>query len=328
MKMEKNVTSTKEVKMLRDFTKSNKEYIKKNKFILLGVTLFLIVGIIIWSIFGLNTNFEMSNHNEFSIKAGADKSVYSEVAQEAKEAINSLGGNYQGYQIFGEGDNTEIVIKYLDKLSLQDVEELNNTLVKELKINLEDISAHVEIEPTFNKLNYVYTASAILLIIVLASLFAYYRYNGASALSIILACILGTLSYICISAILRLSIGASYLAMLVILNVVIVYFANLIFENIRKSNWLGNNNYSMAIKSALQETKSNISLFSIAIMLIGVLFVLFAPALLKYVSINIMFISVVALAAAWYVVPFTWSLLITSSRKKEYKVKATKDENK
>ena len=71
----------------RDFAKSNKEYFSKNKVTLISVALFLIVGIIIWSIFGLNTNFEMSNHNEFSIKAGADKSVYSEVAQEAKEAI-------------------------------------------------------------------------------------------------------------------------------------------------------------------------------------------------------------------------------------------------
>ena len=80
MKMEKNVTSTKEVKMLRDFTKSNKDYISKNKLPLMCVTLFLILGIVLFAIFGLNGNFELNGYNEFTIKAGADKSSYSKYA--------------------------------------------------------------------------------------------------------------------------------------------------------------------------------------------------------------------------------------------------------
>ena len=43
----------------------------------------------------------------------------------------------------------------------------------------------------------------------------------------------------------------------------------------------------------------------------GLLFVIAAPLALKYVSLNIMFIAVVALATAWYVVPFFWSIFIS-----------------
>jgi len=61
-------------------------------------------------------------------------------------------------------------------------------------------------------------------------------------------------------------------------------------------------------------------------MAIGMLLVLFATTSIKYVSLNILFMAVILLASAWYVVPFVWSALITLCKVKVYKVKATKVE--
>ena len=66
--MAKNATSTKEVKMLnRDFTKSNKNYFSKNKIWLISLITFLVVGILVAVIFGMNTNFELKGHYEFTV---------------------------------------------------------------------------------------------------------------------------------------------------------------------------------------------------------------------------------------------------------------------
>lgn len=324
--MVKNVTSTKEVKMLRDFSKSNKDYISKNKIPLICVSIFLIVGIVLWAVLGLNGNFEFKGYNEFSIKAGADTSSYSEVCDKVEDVVNAYGANYDGFQILGEGDNTELIIRYTSNLTNEEKAKVNSELVETLTISAENISEHVFVKPVVSTLDYVYTMSAILLLVVIASIFAYNRYNGASALTIILSCLIGSLGFISINAILRLSIGMSFFAMLVILNTIITYFAFNIFESMKKSNWLGNNDYATALKSSIQDTKFRISIFSIAIMVIGVLFVVAAPLTLKYISLNIMFMSVVVLATAWSVIPFIWSVLITSSRKKEYKVKATNED--
>jgi len=309
--------------MLRDFTKSNKHYFTKNKFALIGVVVFLIVGIVLWAVLGLNGNFEISGCSEFTIKAGADKSAYSNIYAQAEKTVNNYGGKYFTYQIIGEGENTEIIIRYYNKLSTENQTKVNAELASELELSLDRISSHVQVKPVATSLDYVYTISAILILVVIASLFAYFRYNGASSLSIVFACLIGSLGFISVSSILRLSVGMSYFAMLVILNLLITYLAINLFESIHQENWLGNNDYATALKSALKNTRLRTLLLSVGVMILGILFVVAAPSALKYVSLNIMFMSVIMLAVAWYVIPFAWSVLITTSRKKEYRVKAT-----
>lgn len=312
--------------MVRDFTKSNKDYFAKNRVGIIGVSVFLIIGIIICALFGLNGNFEISGYNEFSIKPGANTDNYSTICNTAEDIVNAYGGEFEAYQISAEGENTEIVIKYSNTLTSENQAKLNAELQEALSIDANQITEHVVVKPIVEDLDFVYTLTAILILLVVASLFAYFRYNGASAITIILACLISSLTFISINSILRLTVGMSFFAMMVILNAIVIYFAINIFESMRKENWLGNNESATALKSAIKETKTRISIFSVAIMLLGVLFVVTAPVAMKYVSLNIMFMSVVVLAAAWYVIPFIWSTLITSSRKKEYKVKATKEE--
>ena len=309
--------------MLRDFTKSNKEYLYKNRVGIICVSLLLIVGIILLSIFGMNGNFEINGYTEFSIRAGEDSSLYSVVVNTAKDVVNSYNADYDGYSIFGEGENTEIVIRYTDKISIENQIKINEQLEKELNFV---VTSHNFVEPIVRDIDYVYTAATILLLLLIATLFAYFRYNGASALSLIFSCFVATLGFISIGTILRLSIGLNYFAMLVALNVIVMYFAFNIFESIRSSSLLGNKDYAIALKSAIKDTKLRVSLISIAIMVIGVLFVVAAPLAIKYVSLNIMFMSVVVLATAWYILPFFWSLFITNPNNKTYKVKVTKED--
>ena len=109
--------------------------------------------------------------------------------------------------------------------------------------------------------------------------------------------------------------------MLVILNLLIVYFAVNIFETMKDESWLNADDFQTAISSALSKNKFKICVFSVALMVAGLLFVLLSPATLKYVATNVLFIPVVALAMASYVIPFVWSLFITDCKKRQPKVK-------
>lgn len=313
----------------RDFTKSNKEYLKKNKIVLISVAVFLLIGLIIGAIFGLNGNFEVKGYNEFSVTIKeSQRKNFNEYTKEIADVINSYDAKFDTVSLYGEGDNTKLVVRYLKDVNGADEIEINKLVSKKLDVEVEDVTEHVFVKPVMQNKDIVYTIAAILIIVLIATIFAYVRYNGASAMSIIIACLLGTFGYLSLSAILRLTIGMSYFAMLVILNMLIIYTAINIFENMHKSSWLMSEDYSTAMNTALKTTKFRMAILTIGIMLIGVLFAMIAPAAIKYVSLNIMYLSVVVLAVTWYVVPFVWSIFITRCRKRAYKVKATEIEDK
>ena len=306
----------------RDFTKSNKEYFKKNKNILISIGVFLLIGILMFAILGMNGNFEIKGYNEFSISVNEKMTEdYSSNKNEIGNIINSYNGKFDNILISGEGDNTKYVVRYLKDIKNADVIEINKLIAEKLEVDVESVSEHVHVKGVVKSSDYLYTAVAILLLILISTIFAYVRYNGASAMAIMFACLLGTIGFVSVGAILRLTIGMSYFALLVILNMLIIYFAIMLFEEMHKSNWLMADNFQEAIENGVNKTKIRMSVISIAIMLIGVLFVLFAPLTIKYTSLNLMFMSVILLAVGLYVIPFVWSVFITRCRKREYKIK-------
>lgn len=309
----------------RDFTKSNKEYFSKNKITLISVALFLIVGVLIAAIFGFNQNFELKGYYEFSVNVTADTDI-NECTDVIKEIVDDFGADYDTISVFDEGDNIQLIIRYNKAISNKNFEEMEAKLANKLIVDVDDISESKFVGPTVRDIDYIFTATAILLLVAGVSVFAYFRYNGASAIAIIIACLIGTLSFMSLGAILRLSIGMSYFVMLAILNLMIIYFACDMFENMRKESWLGSKEYEKALDSAMKASHARQLFITIAIMAIGMLLVLFATTAIKYVSLNILFMAVVLLATAWYVVPFVWSALITLCKIKEYKVKAAKVE--
>ncbi|MGN0787839.1 MAG: hypothetical protein ACI4L6_02070 [Candidatus Onthoplasma sp.] len=304
----------------RDFSKSSKEYFKENKIPFIVLTALIVVGIIIASIFGFNGNFEMKGYNQIEISVAEDDN-YSLISKTAGQIVNSFGGDFDSTQIAGVGDNTIIIVRYMNDLSALDQQKVNEKISDSLSIEITKISGHKHVQKIVQAKDYIYTIASILIISLVAVIFAYARYNGASGLALLLSNLLGTLAFVSVSAILRLEIGLSYFAMLVALNLIIIYFAIEIFEHMKKESWLSAKDYATALESAMKSTKFRFSFISIAVMLVGLLFVLFAPTTIKYTALNIMFIPVVCLATVWYVLPFVWNLLIPKCRQRLVKVK-------
>ena len=308
----------------RDFTKSNKEYFRQNRIALISLALFLVVGIIVFAFFGMNGNFEIKGYSEFSITVTEsrleDKTIHQ---QEISKIVNSFDAEFDSISISGEGDNTQYVVRYLNKVNNSVELEINKLVAEKLEVEIDQISEHTQVGPAVKSTDYIYTAAAILIIVLFATILSYVRYNGASALSVLLACLIGTLGFMSFGAILRLVVGLSYFAMLVILNTLIAYGSINLFETMHKSSWLTSRDYDKAIQNALKQSKTRMTVLSVGLMLIGVLLVLIATSPIKYIALNVMFMAVVLLAVVWCVVPFVWSVFITRCRQREYKIKAT-----
>ncbi len=301
----------------RDFSKSNKEYFKRNKFALIGLALLVIVGIVVIACFGFNGNFEMKGYTEFSVSVHTYESKQiSKFSKEIQNIVESNGGNFDNISVFGEGENTKLIVRYLNSLSGDKQTAINEAVITKLSLAEEDVTAHVKVSKIVRNADYVYTALAIILLVTVSSIFAYFRYNGASAITTILSCVFATILYLCLTAILRITIGLSYFAMLVILNLLVVYVAFAIFEHIREDERLQTNDFAGAINGAVKSTKNRAIFLTMALFATGLLFVALAPNPLKYVSLNLLFLAVTLLADVWYVIPFVWSVFITYTHKK------------
>lgn len=307
----------------RDFTKTNKDYFNKNKFALIFIALFLVVGIVLSCVFGLRGNFELAGYNEFTVKIGSEMNV-SETSSKVEQIVRSYNAEFDTASVFGEGDDTKLVIRYLKEQSAENQANINNKIAEKLEIDVADISEHVAVAPVVRKTDYIYTAMAILLLAALSSVFAFIRYNGASAIAVIVSSIVGSASFISICAMLRLTVGLSIFALLVVLNLLIVYACLNVFESMRKANWLSSGDFGKAISTAMKESRFRMNALAVAVFVFGLLFVLIAPSAMKYVALNIMFISVVFLATVLYVLPFTWNACITHCKKRVRKVKPAK----
>ena len=299
----------------RDFSKNTMAYINKNKVSLILVSIILVVGLIMGLTLGMNTNFEMSTHQKFSVSI-TEQNIKNETSyvNSIKEVLRVYDADYDYYQISGEGDNTQIVVRYMNKLSDSNQTRVNNAIAEKLDIEVTKISNHVEVGAVVRNNDYIYTAMIILLMVAGASLFALFRYNGASAVSIIIANTFGTLLLMCASIIFRLQIGMSYFTMLIILNALIIYSSLMMFENIRTGSWLVNKEYSNAISNARKHTKFMNGFIAVAVEAIGIAFVLFATAPIKSVSLNICYLAVVYLFVTQYIVPFVWNVCITKTK--------------
>jgi len=313
----------------RDFTKSNKEYFKANLRPLIAIAVFLLVGIIIFSIFGMNGNFEISGYNEFTISVN-DTIIekHSTHQREIGNIINSYGGQFDTMTIYGEGDDTKYVVRYMEDLSASQQAEVNALVAEKLQVEDTNVSSHIVVGNSVENKDYLYTALSILILVTIATIFAYARYNGAAGLSMLLANLFGLLGFMSVGTILRLRIGMSYLAMLVMLPLLITYAAISIFESMHKSSWLMSGDYGNAIKKSVQANKTKLIVLAFAVIAIGLGFAMFGTSGIKYTSLNIMFMSVTMLAVAFYVIPFVWSVFITLARKREYKIKSTEVEEK
>ena len=80
----------------RDFTKSNKDYFKKNWIVLTCVAVFLLIGILVFSFAGMKGNFEFTGYNEFTVTvAETDSENFSKYMGEIELPLLTFGW-YEG----------------------------------------------------------------------------------------------------------------------------------------------------------------------------------------------------------------------------------------
>ena len=114
----------------RDFSQSNKNYFAKYKRVLISVVVFLIVGILVASVFGFNGNFEMKGYYEFTVDVKAETN-YSKFSLTIKQSVNKYGVNCDTILESGEGDNAQLIIRYSKTLSLENQEfSISSTICK------------------------------------------------------------------------------------------------------------------------------------------------------------------------------------------------------
>ncbi len=309
----------------RDFSKSVKSYFGQNRIFITLLVGLLVIGAIVLGFFGMNGNFEFTGYYEFYVYVGSETSdYYTEFASEISDLVDAQGGEYYSYSIYDEGDDTRLVIKYLNKLTTTELSDLGSDISTKLysivgsnfdagdNTTIFTISEQSYVSGTVRAVDYLYCAVVIVLIMIVSAFFAKFRYNTASAFTIILSCLLGTLSYLALTAILRLSVGISYFAMLVILNALIVYFAFDFFENIHETTWLNVNDYASAYKHGMQSSRFKNCFLAIAVEIIGLLFVIFGTSAIKTIALNIMFLAVALLFVSLYIMPFCWSMFIVN----------------
>lgn len=309
----------------RDFTKSNKEYFNKNKIVLIVLTLFLVVGVILACTVKLRGNFELAGYNEFSVKIGSETKVNA-ASKKIEQVVKSYNSGFDTILVYGEGDDTQLVVRYMKNLSADEKSEIATKIAEKLEIGVENVGEHNHVSAIVKNTDYIYASVAILLLVALSALFAFIRYNGASALAVIISCLIGSAGFVSICAILRLTVGMSIFAIMVVLNLLIVYGCLNVFESMRKASWLEAGDYANAIKTAMNQSKFRMNALAIAVFAFGLLFVLIAPSALKYVALNLMFVSVVELAVCLFVLPFVWSACITHCKKRVKKVKQPKQQ--
>ncbi|MBE7076741.1 MAG: hypothetical protein E7374_02485 [Clostridiales bacterium] len=306
----------------RDFTKSNKDYLSKNKITLIAVLVFLIAGLLCGLAFGFKKNFEMGGYNEVTVEIGeVTKKEQKSMSNKVEKIIKSYNADLDTISVYDEGDNAKLVVRYLNDLSDKKEAQINTKIADKLEIEITKISEHTEVDPAVKTKDFVFTAVSILIIAVIATIFAWFRYNSASAITTVVACGLGTLGFMSFATILRLSIGLNYLAMIVALNVLTIFIAFNLFEELRSSSLLHDEQYSNALSSAMKKIRTRAIFITLAIMLFSILLVIIAPSVVKYTSLNLLFLAVTFAGVILHVIPFVWSMLITHRSAKKLNIK-------
>ena len=95
----------------KDFKQSNLRYLNANKITLIILSLFLIIGITMLSVWGLNGNFEISGYYEFSVTVGEQQTEkFINDQREIAKIIDSRAGNFDTVSIYGEGDSKQYIV--------------------------------------------------------------------------------------------------------------------------------------------------------------------------------------------------------------------------
>lgn len=297
----------------RDFSKSKREYIKNNKALLIVLSLFIIVGIIVSSIFGFNTNPDFTGGYVVDVNIGTEISdaKLDKYENKINTLLNENKLSLYSVQIKGEGQNTTLEIKYTGKLTEDKINKLNAGFIAELDAETTDFE-HLEFSKTVSSSDYVYTIMAGLIILLVASIFVIFRHNIAYALALMGAGLFSVLGLLSTYGILRLTMGMPIFFISIATLIYTIYESLILFEKMREVATIkeDRNDKSKHIVVGMKNSATRLQYTSLALFFVGFLFVVFGTGISRTVALGFMFAVILSLVSVTLVLPFVYNLAI------------------
>ena len=313
----------------RDFTKSNKQYLLKNKFVLILISAILVLGIVMLCAFGFKGGPDVSGYNTFSIKMGttykADK--LDDYTDDINTNLSEQGAELYSVQVTGEGSATTLIVKYRGEV--KDSFKLTSELSNDLIVNVSSISESSKVTPSVTNKDYIYTIAGGLIILAIAVIFIAFRYNLACAITAFTSSLLGVILLMALTVILRLTVNSSFLAINIITMLLVLGENFMLFDTLEKERvkLKDKNDRSTQLKNTLKANSFRQKFMYGAMFAVALIFVILTPSMIKQASLIMLFAIVATMFVTVYAIPFVWCLTITQVSdkirvKKEKVVKA------
>lgn len=312
----------------RDFTRSGKEYVNKNKIVLIILAMIVAIGVVMMCVFGFKGGTDVAGYQTFSINIGSEyeSDKMGDYTQEINAKLSSYDAELQSVQLTGEGDSTTLVVKYLGKV--KDVAKLNTKLAENLKLDVSTISAHTKVSANLTNNDYIYAIAGGLIILVLAVIYVACRYNLACAITALAGSIFGVILLMCLTAIFRLTVNSSFLAINIITLLLILGESFMMFDRLEKERFAlkDKNDRATQLLNTLKANSFRQKLMYGSIFAILLVFVILMPSTIKQASLIGLFAIVAVMIVTVYALPFLWNLTITqvSDKIRVKKVKKVK----
>ena len=266
---------------------------------IITLSLILIAGLVLGIVLKFNTNFELGKYTEFSVVIKTDdKKEINSAIDEVSNIVECNGLKYDTTITSSENGGTKLTVRYQKEADADKIVTVNNDIKEKLNLDSADIK-HIHYEGNAGKA-ILYTSIALAILVVVFSVFSTLRYARYTGLVALISGVLGTALYLSFTIILRLTVGFSYFALLVVLNVFIMYYEISMFEVIDRRA----NDQESLINNAVISNRKNMTTLAVIIAVISLLFVIVSPTSLKFVSLGLMFIPVVCLIIGLYVAPY------------------------
>ena len=200
----------------RDFSKSGKQYIKQNKIVLITLAIILLLGIIMLCVFGFKGGPDVKGYNTFSITVGSEYQAdkLGDYTDDINLCLSNHDAQLYSVQVAGEGSTTTLVVKYDGKI--KNTTLFNAELSDEMVVSVSNFSEHSKVGASLTSKDYIYAFACGLIIVTLAVIYSACRYNLACAITALGSSIFGVGLLMALTAIFRLTINSSFLAINII----------------------------------------------------------------------------------------------------------------
>ncbi len=296
----------------RDFSSSGKQYIKQNKFVLIALAVVVVMAIIMICTLGFNAGADVKGYRTFSINlSSVDKVDMSNYEKDISLALSSNDASLYSVQLAGEGEQSILIVKYMGEI--KDEAKTNAEIANVLQINVEEISTHSKVSPSILAKDYIFTIACGLIIIALAVIFIAIRYNLACAITALVSSLLSVILLISLTAIFRLTVTSSFLAINIITILLVLCEGFILFDGLERTrdSLEDKNDRSTQLSKTLASEGFRQKFMYGAIFAIALILVFIAPSAIKRISLVALFAIVVAMFVTVYALPFLWSLTIT-----------------